>query len=280
MAESGNATYIKWKYQHPPAFQSFWFEQIDYDAWKQYAATNWTFSFYASVLYLVVIFSLKQVMKDRAPLKIRWALIFWNVCLGIFSTIGFLRTGQELMNVLMTPGGFHKSICSRVGLNPPAAFYSVAFALSKYVELGDTIFIILYSKQPLQFLQWYHHCSTLVLAWKVMPYSEPIFRYYGVMNYGVHAIMYPYFALKVMGIRIRREFSMIITGLQMGQFFLGVGLNVYSVHVISKHGPEACARHSVSIKWIGGIYASFLILFAHFFYERYLSKRKAILKTD
>ncbi|CAL8097162.1 unnamed protein product [Orchesella dallaii] len=72
------------------------------------------------------------------------------------------------------------------------------------------------------------------MNFQVMPYSEPIFRWYGVMNYGIHAIMYPYFALKVLGVRIRREVSMIITGLQMTQFLVGVGLNVYSVHVISK----------------------------------------------
>ncbi|CAL8097165.1 unnamed protein product [Orchesella dallaii] len=115
MAEQGNnVTYIRWEFQHPPAFQPYWFEQIDYDAWKHYAAVNWTFSYYASVLYLILIFSLKYVMKDRAAVNLRRPLILWNFSLAIFSSMGFLRTGQELLSLLLMTGGFHKSICSRL----------------------------------------------------------------------------------------------------------------------------------------------------------------------
>jgi len=56
-------------------------------------------------------------MKDRPPMKLRWAFTLWNAGLSLFSLMGFLRTGQELMSVLMIPGGFHKSICSRLGKN-------------------------------------------------------------------------------------------------------------------------------------------------------------------
>jgi len=270
-----NVSYVQWKYQDPPSFHPFWFETLDYDAWKQYMATNWVFSFYAAFCYLITIFSLKHFMKDRQKLNLQWTLVTWNFCLGIFSLMGFLRSGQELLSVLTMTDGVHKSICSRIGLNRPAAFYSVAFTLSKYIELGDTVFIVL-RKQPLVFLQWYHHCTTLVMAWLVSPYSEPIFRWYGVMNYGVHSIMYPYFVLKVLKYRVPRKVSMLITTLQLLQMIVGVGINLYSVHIIRLYGPNSCARDPVSIKWTGGVYASFIILFAHFFYERYIVKRKTM----
>lgn len=34
-------------------------------------------------------------------------------------------------------------------------------------------------------LRW-HHSITLIFVWKVFPYSEPIQRFYGVMNFAVH----------------------------------------------------------------------------------------------
>lgn len=37
------------------------------------------------------------------------------------------------------------------------------------------------------------------------PHSEPILRWAGAMNYGVHSLMYPYFALKVCALKNLRH---------------------------------------------------------------------------
>jgi hypothetical protein len=66
-----------------------------------------------------------------------------------------------------------------------AAYWALLFILSKFIELGDTVFIVL-RKRPLIFLQWYHHLITMVVAWIVGPFLEPITRWYTIMNYGVH----------------------------------------------------------------------------------------------
>lgn len=52
-------------------------------------------------------------------------------------------------------------------------------------------------KRPLIFLQWYHHVVTMSSVWILGPMVEPICRWYMVLNYGVHSLMYPYFAFKV-----------------------------------------------------------------------------------
>ena len=50
-----------------------------------------------------------------------------------------------------------------------SGLWVILMTLSKLVELGDTIFIVL-RKQPLVFLHWYHHISTLIYCWN--SYSE------------------------------------------------------------------------------------------------------------
>jgi hypothetical protein len=261
---------IPWDYETPRSFEAYDFEKIDYPGWKHFMAVNWKLPIYISAVYVIVIFSIQSYMKNRQPLKLKTPLFLWNLSLGIFSILGFIRIAQELFHVLTSPNGFHRSLCVRDGMNEPMAYWSILFALSKYVELGDTIFIVL-RKQPLILLQWYHHCTAMTLAWIVVPYAEPITRYYGGMNYGVHSIMYPYFALKSLKVPIPRTISKCITFLQLLQMIVAVSVNAYTEVVLGS--GNSCARDSTSIKWSWAIYGSYVFLFAHFFYKSYYSKK-------
>jgi len=264
---------VSWPFEQPPHFHGYWFEHFNDEEWKEYMSDHWKLPFYVCAGYLLLIFSIQSLMRKRAAFKLQKALAFWNLSLGLFSMMGLYRVGSELLYVLLAPNGFYRSICVREKLNEPAAFFCLLFALSKFVELGDTIFIVL-RKQPLIFLQWYHHCTSMILAWQVIPYSEPICRWYGVMNYGVHSIMYPYFALKALKVQIPKKISMTITILQLAQMIIGVGVNLYSLYVL---GTEAgCAREPYSIKLIGTVYGSFMVLFADFLYKSYFGKSKKL----
>ena len=46
----------------------------------------------------------------------------------------------------------------------PLKFWSYLFALSKYYELADTLFLIL-KRKPVIFLHWYHHTTVLLFTW-------------------------------------------------------------------------------------------------------------------
>lgn len=57
--------------------------------------------------------------------------------------------------------GLAYSLCHSCNPDSVAAYWSLLFALSKIVELGDTLFIVL-RKKPLIFLHYYHHAAVLV----------------------------------------------------------------------------------------------------------------------
>ncbi|GMR46196.1 hypothetical protein PMAYCL1PPCAC_16391, partial [Pristionchus mayeri] len=90
-------------------------------------------------------------------------LIIWNTVLALFSLVGTMRTFEELNFVIR-----HRSLLDSVLYSPeayqPAALWGLCFAVSKIIQLGDTMFIVL-RKKPLTFLHWYHHSIVLVYVW-------------------------------------------------------------------------------------------------------------------
>ncbi len=101
------------------------------------------------------------------------------------------------------------------------------------------------------------------------------------MNYCVHTIMYGYFALRAARFRLPQLFQQFITILQLIQMIVGCVVNIAAFHY--KQQGYTCATSYMNIVVSLGLYASYLLLFAHFFYTSYLSKdlmKKSKDKTD
>lgn len=93
--------------------QPFEFEQhLNLSYCRRWMGQNWTLSVYASVLYILLIFSGRHWMKSRTAFSLRRRLFLWNLTLAIFSIFGFLRTFPEILYVLRTTG-FFRSVCER-----------------------------------------------------------------------------------------------------------------------------------------------------------------------
>jgi len=263
--------YVDWPYRDPPLIKPYPFEIFDLTASRKWFWANWTLTLYISLAYVILIHLGQYAMKSRPAFNLRPILTLWNFGLALFSATALVRVLPEFYAVLQGPNGFHRSVCVRDELNPSSAWWAMAFSVSKLVELLDTLFIVL-RKTPLIFLHWYHHMATLIVCWMSYPQAEPIFRYVGIMNLGVHSIMYCYYGFKAMKFNPPRRLSMMITILQLSQMVIGLIVNLYAIY--AKNAGMPCARSDENIRVQMGIYASYLALFLNYFYHSYVSSKK------
>uniref|UniRef100_UPI003AAAC5FD elongation of very long chain fatty acids protein 6-like n=1 Tax=Centroberyx gerrardi TaxID=166262 RepID=UPI003AAAC5FD len=233
--------------------------------WMQ---ANWSKSFVFSALYAALVFAGRHFMKEREKLNLRRPLVLWSLSLALFSIVGAVRTGSFMLHVLRS-GGFRSSVCDQsFYYGPVSKFWAYAFVLSKAPELGDTAFVVL-RKQRLLFLHWYHHITVLLYSW--YSYKDMVAGggWFMTMNYGVHALMYSYYAARAAGLRVPRPFAVLITAAQISQ--MAVGLAVSGL-VFRWRRRGDCPSHLDNIVWAALMYLSYLLLFTRFFYQTYLRR--------
>lgn len=103
-----------WVFDDPPKFHPMWFENIQEQYWSDLFRTYWKLPFYSGGIYLVLIFSLQVFMRNRKALQLKRTLLIWNVAIGLFSIMGFIRTFPELYGIVTSsPNGFYRSVCTR-----------------------------------------------------------------------------------------------------------------------------------------------------------------------
>jgi len=233
---------------------------------------NWTNGFYYIGIYMILIFGGQLLMQNRKRFELRRVLVIWNTLLAAFSIIGACRTLPEFIHIIRNHGLYH-SVCvpSFIEMDKVSGFWTFMFVLSKLPELGDTIFIVL-RKQPLIFLHWYHHITVLLYSWFSYTEYTSSARWFIVMNYCVHSIMYSYYALRAMGYKPPRQIAMVITTLQLLQMVIGCAINIWA-HQLLQNGAE-CNITPLNIKLSITMYLSYFVLFARFFFNAYLSSGK------
>ncbi|XP_044752148.1 elongation of very long chain fatty acids protein 6-like [Coccinella septempunctata] len=259
---------------------SFFFKferQFDNELAKTWLSEQWNYSIFYVGVYLFVIFELKHLMENRDRLNIDKFLAAWNTTLAAFSIIGTFRTFPELFRTL-TETGFYESICdsSYVATNRVTGTWMFLFVLSKFMELGDTIFLVL-KKRPLTFLHVYHHIVGLLYTWYSYIEFSSTTRWFSVMNFIVHSIMYTYFALSAMKYKPPKQFAMMLTGLQIIQMIIGciINLTIYGFFIRNID----CQVTMCNVILSSIMYASFLFMFSKFFMNAYIRKamkRKAV----
>lgn len=241
------------------------FEAAPIKIWME---TNWIgICSVASLSYLIFIFGVSHWMKDREPYGLRQPLAIWSFSLAAFSIIGTLRTWPEFLTGL-TQKGFHHTVCDTTFLedNHVTALWTWLFVLSKLPELVDTVFIVL-RKQKLIFLHWYHHVTVLWFSWYSYVGFTSTCRWFMVMNYAVHALMYTYYGVRASRIKVPNVLAMVITTLQTLQMVVGCTINITAAYYL--HSGRKCAVSSQNLVWSFLMYTSYFYLFARFFYLSY-----------
>lgn len=236
----------------------------------------WHYSFYISAFYVISIFAIRRFMQDRPKYNLRGPLMAWSLLLALFSLCGFSISGICLFSHLLQHG-WKRSVCDPVIVERQLGLWSFLFCFSKLPELVDTYFIVL-RKQKLIFLHWYHHITVFMYCWFSYSYITNPQQWFIAMNYFVHSIMYLYYAVRASSIyRPPVWVNVLITSLQLLQMVVGVWVNIY-VYINMKLTPGWYCDGKIEttntyVYLAFALYFSYFVLFAHFFYNSYISKK-------
>lgn len=243
---------------------------------SQFVRNRWHHSFYISAFYVVSIFSIQHFMRERPKYSLRGPLMVWSLILALFSISGFLVTGLYHWPYMIV-NGWKRSVCDSIIVEGQGGLWSFLFCLSEAPELVDTYFIV-FRKQKLIFLHWYHHITVFIYCWYSYSYITNPQQWFITLNFFVHSIMYTYYAVRASGIyRPPIWINMVITSLQLLQMVIGAWVNIYVFINMSDptwycDGKIETTYSYVYLAFI--MYMSYFVLFAHFFYCSYICMKR------
>ncbi|NXH45481.1 ELOV6 protein, partial [Dicaeum eximium] len=218
-----------------------------------------------SVIYLILIFGIQHFMKKRRPFNLRAPLILWSLSLTLFSFIAAYWIWKQMAFLLLTKG-FKQSVCSQsFYIHPVSKLWIYLFALSKLVELGDTLFIVL-RKKKLIILHWYHRLSTMILCWYGYKMMAAGAGWNTAINLSIHSVMYSYYTAAAMGIRVPRSINILITTSQIVQM---TGLIIINMFIFFWKDDKLCPTTWPILLLSWGLYTTLLALFSNFFMKTY-----------
>ncbi len=231
---------------------------------------HWSDSIRYAALYVILVIAGRWYLETQPGLELRIPLALWNSCLATLCICGAIRTVPELLYIL-DRYGFNRSVCDISYMYGPTAAWAYIFTFEKLLALGDTVFIVL-RKRKLLFLHWYHHASTMVYCF--YSYSDPpsTFRWFLVMNIVIHSFMYTYYTLTAMKFRIPKLITITITSLQIVQMMMAIFVTIHAFLI--KASGERCDVSDSNLRFSFVMYLSYLVLFMHFFYDKYIAKKR------
>uniref|UniRef100_A0AC34QKP7 Elongation of very long chain fatty acids protein n=1 Tax=Panagrolaimus sp. JU765 TaxID=591449 RepID=A0AC34QKP7_9BILA len=232
-------------------------------------------SFKLTAAYLMMVFLGQKMMKKIPSLDgpiMDYVLALWNLAFSIFSGFAAYRLVPELFWACKHMG-FVGSYCSNANYytDPLTGYWGWMFVMSKAPELGDTAFLIL-RKRPVIFMHWYHHAMTFVYAQITYTETQAWCRWSLALNLAVHTVMYFYFAVRALHIKTPRYVAQFITTIQIVQFVISCYIFGHLLLIKSTNSIPDCQVSWNSLSIGGLMYASYLYLFAQFFYNAYIVK--------
>ena len=121
-------------------------------------------------------------------------------------------------------GIFSRVITSSQGLHN-LEILGFWFYISKFYEVIDTV-VILLKGRPSSLLQSYHHAGAMMCMWAGVRYQSPPIWIFVVFNSFIHSLMYFYFTLSCLHIKVPQAFKKLLTSMQITQFVLGGSIAV------------------------------------------------------
>jgi hypothetical protein len=128
--------------------------------------------------------------------------------------------------------------------NGGLAYYGWLFYLSKFYEVFDT-FIILAKGKRSSTLQTYHHTGAMMCMWAGIRYMGGPIWIFTIFNSAIHALMYTYYTLTALSIKVPLRLKQTLTSMQITQFI--IGFTLASLHYFISYSLPVPVAHHVPV---------------------------------
>ncbi|KIX09013.1 uncharacterized protein Z518_00091 [Rhinocladiella mackenziei CBS 650.93] len=233
--------------------------------------------------YYAVIFGGRELMRNRPAMKLNNLFIIHNFYLTAISGGLLILFAQQLVPALWK-NGLYDGICGTTGWSQQLLVLYYLNYLTKYLELLDTVFLVL-RKKPLTFLHTYHHGATALLCYTQLVGQTSVSWVPITLNLGVHVVMYWYYYQSARGVKV--WWKQYITMFQITQFVLDLGFIYFACYTYfaNTYAPwlphtGACGdpRQEVAAATGCAILSSYLVLFVMFYLSTYKKPSKKTLQ--
>jgi elongation of very long chain fatty acids protein 4 len=219
-------------------------------------------------LYLLGVYFGQKYFESREAWNVEGYMLvynFYQTAFNIWAVHGFLK--EVYQRGLPFGGTFYRPGREEARLG----FLIYCHYQNKYIELLDTVFMVVRKKnEQVSFLHVYHH-SIMSWAWLIVLLVNPGGdAYFGsLMNSIIHTVMYGYYLLSAL--KLPCPWKKYVTALQLAQFAVIFVQGWYAIYLGSTPTWLTLIQQFVM--------TSMLVLFSQFYSKEYAGGKKKSKKS-